>query len=59
MSDHSSADGNNDASVMVIGTKVVSDEEAIDLAALWLATPFNGGRHQDRVDQIRALEASP
>jgi ribose 5-phosphate isomerase B len=50
--------GNNDANVMVIGTKVVSDEEAIELVALWLATPFNGGRHQDRVDQITELEAS-
>jgi ribose 5-phosphate isomerase B len=51
--------GNNDANVMVIGTKVVSDEEAIELVALWLATSFNGGRHRDRVDQITALEASP
>ena len=51
--------GNNDANVMVLGTKVVSDEEAIELVALWLATPFNGGRHQGRVDQITALEASP
>jgi ribose 5-phosphate isomerase B len=22
----------------------------------WLATPFKGGRHQDRLDQIAALE---
>ena len=29
--------GNNDANVMVIGTKVVSDEEATELLALWLA----------------------
>ncbi len=50
--------GNNDANVMVIGTKVVPDEEAIEFVALWLATPFSGGRHQDRVDQITALEAS-
>jgi ribose 5-phosphate isomerase B len=49
--------GNNDANVMVIGTKVVSDAEAVELVALWLDTPFNGGRHQDRVDQITALEA--
>ena len=48
--------GNNDANVMVIGTKVVSDTEAVELVALWLDTPFNGGRHQDRVDQITALE---
>ena len=50
--------GNNNANVMVLGTKVVSDEEAIELAALWLATPFKGGRHQDRIDQITALETS-
>jgi ribose 5-phosphate isomerase B len=49
--------GNNDANVMVIGTKVVPDEEAVALVELWLDTPFNGGRHQDRVDQITALEA--
>ena len=49
--------GNNDANVMVIGTKVVPDEEAIALVELWLDTPFNGGRHQDRVDQITDLEA--
>jgi ribose 5-phosphate isomerase B len=49
--------GNNDANVMVIGTKVVSDADAIALVELWLDTPFNGGRHQDRVDQITALEA--
>jgi ribose 5-phosphate isomerase B len=49
--------GNNDANVMVIGTKVVPDADAIALVELWLATPFNGGRHQHRVDQITALEA--
>lgn len=49
--------GNNDANVMVIGTKVVSDADAVELVELWLATPFNGGRHQARVDQITALEA--
>ena len=49
--------GNNDANVMVIGAKVVSDADAIALVELWLDTPFNGGRHQDRVDQITAMEA--
>jgi ribose 5-phosphate isomerase B len=49
--------GNNDANVMVIAALVVPDEEAIALVELWLDTPFNGGRHQDRVDQITAMEA--
>lgn len=48
--------GNNDANVLVMGTKVISDDEAEELLALWLTTPFKGGRHQDRVDQITALE---
>ncbi|MEW2502746.1 RpiB/LacA/LacB family sugar-phosphate isomerase [Amycolatopsis sp. NPDC047767] len=49
--------GNNNANVLVIGTKIITDDEAERLLALWLATPFKGGRHQDRIDQITALEA--
>lgn len=49
--------GNNDANVLIMGTKVISDDEAEQLLALWLTTPFKGGRHQDRIDQIAALEA--
>jgi len=48
--------GNNDANVMVIGTKVVSDEEALELLELWLATGFKGAEHARRVEQIRTLE---
>jgi ribose 5-phosphate isomerase B len=46
----------NDANVLVIGAKVVSPELAEELAELWLATDFKGGRHQQRLDQIVALE---
>lgn len=49
--------GNNDANVMVLGTKVVTEEEALALVELWLATPFKGAEHQRRIDQISALEA--
>ncbi|MGW4485510.1 RpiB/LacA/LacB family sugar-phosphate isomerase [Amycolatopsis sp. NPDC004368] len=49
--------GNNNANMLVIGTKVISDDEAERLLELWLSTPFKGGRHQDRIDQISALEA--
>ncbi|HEY7177233.1 MAG TPA: RpiB/LacA/LacB family sugar-phosphate isomerase [Micromonosporaceae bacterium] len=47
---------NNDSNVLVIGAKVVSPELAHELIDLWLATPFKGGRHQHRIDQIAALE---
>lgn len=50
------ARANNDANVMVVGAKVVEPEAAEGLLALWLATPFRGGRHQDRLDQIARLE---
>lgn len=49
--------GNNDANVLVLGTKVISDEEAERLLALWLSTPFKGGVHQNRIDQISRLDA--
>jgi ribose 5-phosphate isomerase B len=50
------ARANNDANVLVIGAKVVSPERAEQIAETWLATAFRGGRHQQRIDQIAALE---
>jgi ribose 5-phosphate isomerase B len=48
--------GNNDANVIVIGAKVLSPEQAGEIVDLWFSTPFKGGLHQRRVDQIAALE---
>jgi ribose 5-phosphate isomerase B len=50
------ARGNNDANVLVTGAKVVSPELAEQIVAAWLATSFKGERHQQRLDQIAALE---
>jgi ribose 5-phosphate isomerase B len=50
------ARANNDANVLVTGAKVVSPELAEEIVETWLATPFSGGRHQARLDQIAALE---
>jgi ribose 5-phosphate isomerase B len=46
----------NDANVLTLGAKLISPEAAREMVALWLATPFAGGRHQRRVDKIRAIE---
>jgi ribose 5-phosphate isomerase B len=46
----------NDANVLTLGAKLLSPEAAREIVALWLATPFAGGRHQRRVDKIRAIE---
>lgn len=49
--------GNNDANVMIIGTKVVNDETALALLDRWLATPFKGGVHAERIAQIERIES--
>jgi ribose 5-phosphate isomerase B len=47
---------NNDSNVLVIGAKVVNPEQAVRITETWLATPFSGGRHQRRLDQIALIE---
>jgi ribose 5-phosphate isomerase B len=48
--------GNNDSNVLILGAKVVTPELAEQILATWLETPFKGGVHQRRLDQIAALE---
>lgn len=47
----------NDANVLTLGAKLISQEAAREILAVWLATPFAGGRHQRRVDKIVGIEA--
>lgn len=46
----------NDANVLAVGGRVVAPGLADEILALWLATPFDGGRHQRRVEQIADIE---
>lgn len=46
----------NDANVLCLGERVVGPGLAQKLVDIFLATSFEGGRHQRRVDQITALE---
>lgn len=50
--------GNNDANVLVLAAKVLPPATAELVLATWLDTPFKGGVHQRRVDQITALDGS-
>jgi len=45
----------NDANVLVMGASV-GIELACQMARIWLETPFEGGRHQQRLDMIAAIE---
>ena len=46
----------NDSNVLAFGARVVGDELAKMITRMWLATEFEGGRHQRRVNQINASE---
>jgi ribose 5-phosphate isomerase B len=46
----------NDANVLAMGGRVVAPGLADEILTLWLATAFEGGRHQRRVDQIADIE---
>lgn len=46
----------NDANVLSIGARVVGSGLAEEILATWLATEFEGGRHQRRIDQLSAIE---
>jgi ribose 5-phosphate isomerase B len=46
----------NDANVLSMGGRIVAFGLADEIVTLWLATPFEGGRHQRRLDQIREAE---
>lgn len=44
----------NDANVLVLPARFVSEEDGVQILKTWLQTPFEGGRHQKRVDKIEA-----
>jgi ribose 5-phosphate isomerase B len=47
----------NDANVLCLGQRVLSEAEALAIIDTWLSTPFEAGRHFTRVTKITALEA--
>jgi ribose 5-phosphate isomerase B len=46
----------NNANVLTLGARYTTVEQGVELIDLFLKTPFDGGRHQRRVDKITALE---
>jgi len=46
----------NDANVLAMGARVVAPAYAREIVSLWLETPFEGGRHVPRLDQIAQIE---
>lgn len=46
----------NDANALCMGGRVVGPGLAIQLVDIFLNTPFEGGRHQRRIDKLMAIE---
>ena len=42
----------NDANVLVLPARFISEEESVRILRAWLETPFEGGRHERRVGKI-------
>jgi ribose 5-phosphate isomerase B len=42
----------NDANVLSIGQRLISEHTALAVVGVWLNTQFEGGRHQRRIQQI-------
>ena len=46
----------NDANVLVLPARFVSEEDGVKILKTWLETPFDGGRHLRRVEKIERTE---
>jgi ribose 5-phosphate isomerase B len=46
----------NDANILVLAGRKTDPETAFRIVRTWLTTPFEGGRHQRRLEKIRKVE---
>lgn len=42
----------NDANMISLGQRMMSQEQALEIVSVWLNTPFEGGRHARRIQMI-------
>ncbi|MGE4170454.1 MAG: ribose 5-phosphate isomerase B [Candidatus Margulisiibacteriota bacterium] len=47
------AKAHNNANVLCLGGRTTEPDLACQLVDIWLKTPFEGGRHQGRLDKLR------
>ena len=48
----------NDSNILIMGGRVIGKGLATEIVNTWLNTPFEGGRHQRRLDKINQIDAS-
>ena len=42
----------NDANMLSLGQRMIDRDTALEIVGIWLETPFEGGRHVKRIEQI-------
>jgi len=45
----------NDANMISLGQRMISIETAVQIVDIWLTTPFDGGRHQRRIEKVEQI----
>lgn len=45
-----------DANILVLGGRITGRDLAAEITRVWLDTPFEGGRHQKRIEKIELFE---
>ena len=46
----------NNANILVLGSRLISEQEAIKCLLVFLETEYEGGRHQARLDKFNLVE---
>ncbi|MBZ5753806.1 ribose 5-phosphate isomerase B [Metabacillus rhizolycopersici] len=46
----------NDTNMLAMGERVIGPGLARDIVKIWLTTPFEGGRHEKRINKIETYE---
>lgn len=42
----------NNANMISLGQRMMTEETALEIVRIWLETPFEGGRHERRIKQL-------
>ena len=50
------ARAHNDSNTLALGQRLLSESEALAIVDTWMTTPFEGGRHQHRIELIDSVE---
>ncbi|MEW6739801.1 ribose 5-phosphate isomerase B [Dissulfurispira sp.] len=46
----------NDANILVLGGRIIGKDLAKEIVRTWMTTPFEGGRHANRLKKITLIE---